>query len=157
MGRVWCHFNLVLCCKTQWLAGQQGRSSGKFVRQHQLVCFYLTHVSLYLASPLPSSNHPHTLFWACSLSLSVFPHCCEVMSPWREDKNTLWCTCCSNCRSTWGGMCANLNGDGLAAAYLSLSNYKMASREGENTSTIPSRCLISHSFSYWTFLFKEPF
>lgn len=62
----------VLCCKTQWLAWQQGRCQGKDVRQHQRVCFYLTHASLYLASPLLSSNHPHTLFWACSLSFPSF-------------------------------------------------------------------------------------
>lgn len=59
-------------CKTQWLAGQQCRRQGKGVRQHQHVCFYLTHVPCILFPPLLSSNHPHTLFWARCLSVPSF-------------------------------------------------------------------------------------
>lgn len=86
-----------------------------------------------------------------------FPHCCEVMSPWHEDKNTLQCTCCSICRTTWGS-CANLNGDGLAAEYLPLSNYKTASRQGElhlhNPFKVPN---ISFLFILNLFVQGSPF
>lgn len=62
--------------------------------------------------------------------LSFFSHCCEVMSPWHEDKNALQCARCSICRPTRGS-CANLNRDGHAAEHLPLSNYTTASRKGE--------------------------
>lgn len=140
----------LLCCETQWLAGQPSRG-----RRETTSTQLLLPSTGVLASRFPSSVIKSSSYSLLGLLpfLSSFPRCCEVMSPCREDKNTLQCTCCSICRLTWA-VCANLNRDGLAGEYLPLSNYKPASREGESTSTIPSRSLISHSFSYWIFLFK---
>ena len=56
------------------------------------------------------------------------------------------------------GSPGTLNGNGLAAEpkikVHPLSNYMTASRVGGRSCTIPSWCLISHSFSYWILLFK---
>lgn len=144
MGRVWCHFNLspvLLDTVTLRAAGPPSREG---VRQHQCVCFHLTHASLYLASPPLSSNHPHSLFWACFPFLSFFPHCYEVMSPWREDKKKMHMR----------GAGANLNGDGLALEYLLLSNYKRRSEHLHNPFKVPN---ISFLFILNLFVQRSPF
>lgn len=84
---------------------------------------------------LKSSFFPPFIIKLSSYSiLRVFffsiPHCCEVMSPWHKGRNILH----SPCRSIRGLTCGSqeiLNGDGLAAEHLPLSNYMTASREGE--------------------------
>ncbi len=68
--------------------------------------------------------------YSSSVPLFSFPHCCEVMSPWHEGRNILHSPCRSICGLTCGSQ-KILNGDGLAAERLPLSNYMTASREGE--------------------------
>lgn len=57
-------------------------------------------------------------------------HCCEAMSPWHESSEILHSPCRSICRLTCGSH-GTLNGDGLTAERLPLSNYMTASRERE--------------------------
>ena len=68
--------------------------------------------------------------YSSCVPLYSFSHCCEVMSPWHEGRNLLHSPCRSICGLTYGSR-EILNGDGLAAEHLPLSNYMTASREGE--------------------------
>lgn len=80
------------------------------------------------------SSNPFIIKLPSSNILCVFPfplpHCSEVMSPSHEGRNILHSPCCSICGLTRGSQ-GILNGDGLAAEHLPLSNYMTASREGE--------------------------
>lgn len=68
--------------------------------------------------------------YSFGVRLLSLTYCCEVMSPWHEGRNSLGSSCRSVYRLTCGSR-GNLDGDGLAAERLPLSNYMAASMEGE--------------------------
>lgn len=93
-----------------------------------VICKVKAEMSSFLFAFSFSSNDPYTVSFVFLSSPSL--HYCEVMSPWHEGRNILH----SPCRSIRGLTCGSqeiLNGDGLAAEHLPLSNYMTASREGE--------------------------
>lgn len=145
----------VLCFKMQWLWEQQGHCQGQRLRRYQCISFYLTDVSLYPPPPptLLSSNHPHSLFWACSHSFPSF----LIAVRWCHLDMKIKTPCNPPAVPSAGrpeGRAQISTGmDMQQSIYLYLIIRRLQEKES-CTSTSPSRCLISHSFSYWIFLFK---
>lgn len=86
--------------------------------------------------------------------LLSFPHCSEVMSPWHESRERS-CIPPAGPSTGWpvGRMEFSAGMDSQQSIYLHLIIWQLQGRESRG-STIPSWCLICHSFSYWIFLFK---
>lgn len=132
---------------------QAGRMGGKEWDNFNVSSFTLQiHPCIHLPPCLLSSNYPHAIFECSYLSFPSLLWGDVTLT--RRWKHLAFPPACFIYGLTRGSR-EILNGGGLAAERLPLSNYMTASREGESCgSAIPSWCLISHSFSYWIFLFK---
>lgn len=107
-------------------------------------------------SPPPtllSSNHPHSLFWACSHSFPSFLIAVRWCHLDMKIKTPCNAPAVPSAGRPEGRAQISTGMDMQQSIYLYLIIRRLQEKES-CTSTSPSRCLISHSFSYWIFLFK---
>lgn len=100
-----------------------------------------------------SSNHSHTLFQACSRSFPSFLIAVRWCHLDMKMKTPCNAPAVPSAGRPKGRVQISTGMDSQRSIYLYLIIRQLQEKES-CTSKSPSRCLISHSFSYWIFLFK---
>lgn len=143
-----------LCFKTltSRAAGSLSREKTETLSTCLLLPYRCVLVSCFPPTLL-SSNHPHSLFRACSRSfpsLLIAVRWCHLDMKMRTPCNA---PAVPSAGRPKGRVQISTGMDSQRSIYLYLIIRQLQEKES-CTSTSPSRCLISQSFSYWIFLFK---